>query len=115
MTVIVIIFAILCFVAGFMSRTSPTKYINETANNHSGKRYNSLPSNHSEKRYNNLPSHIKYLIDKEKSEELAKILFQIGFDDHELNFNGLTEIIENRNPELLEEILNIMDNELLWV
>lgn len=90
-------------VAGIMSRSSPTVTPNEFIRNSNQRQSKSFGAEH----YASIPNEIKYLIENEKSFELAEILVKIEMDGHGQNLDVLLKGIKYGNPLLMPKVEKI--------
>jgi len=103
MVTFIVVLIIIGIIAGFMSRTSPTVEPNDFIKNHSKKKTSKFSLEH----YNSIPNEIRYLIENNKSFELAEILVKIEIDNHQQNLDILIKGIKYGNPSLMPKVEKI--------
>lgn len=99
----IVVLIIIGIVAGLMSRTSPTVEPNAFIKSQSKKKTSKFSLEH----YNSIPNEIRYMIENNKSFELAEILVKIEMDGHQQNLDILIKGIKYANPSLMPKIETI--------
>lgn len=97
------IIIVIGIVAGIMSRSRPSVTPNEFIKNGAQSQNRKFGAEH----YESVPNEIKYLIENEKSFELAEILVKIEIDGHKQNLNVLEKSIKYGNPALISKVEKI--------